>query len=48
METAKKALLPFSLEFITLDWWTVYDIGQGVAEKFRDDRVILAGGKYLR
>lgn len=43
MEEAKKALRPNSLEFVTLDWWTVYAIGQRVAEKFRDGPVLLVG-----
>ncbi|KZT70540.1 hypothetical protein DAEQUDRAFT_725483 [Daedalea quercina L-15889] len=43
MEEARKALLPNSLEFVQLDWWTVYAIGQRVAEQFRKGRVILAG-----
>ncbi|KZT66976.1 hypothetical protein DAEQUDRAFT_674091 [Daedalea quercina L-15889] len=43
MEEAKKALRPNSLEFVQLDWWTVYAIGQRVAEQFRKERVILAG-----
>jgi len=43
MEEARKALLPNSLEFEQLDWWTVYAIGQRVAERFRDGPIILAG-----
>ncbi|KAI0938694.1 hypothetical protein AcW1_001642 [Taiwanofungus camphoratus] len=43
MKEAKKALLPNTLTFVKLDWWTVYAIGQRVAEKFKDGPVILAG-----
>ncbi|KAJ7702210.1 FAD binding domain-containing protein [Mycena rosella] len=43
MAVAKEALQPFTLEFITLDWWTVYEIGQRVAETFRSGPVFLAG-----
>ncbi|KAJ6627688.1 FAD binding domain-containing protein [Mycena sp. CBHHK59/15] len=43
MEVAKEVLLPFTLEFLTLDWWTVYEIGQRIAETFRAGPVFLAG-----
>lgn len=45
METARKAVHPFTLEFESLDWWTVYQIGQRVAETYVDGHVILAGGR---
>ncbi|CAF9914853.1 hypothetical protein IMSHALPRED_002260 [Imshaugia aleurites] len=41
---AQKALQPFTLEFKTVDWWTVYSVGQRLAAKYRkDERVFLAG-----
>ncbi|KAJ7573733.1 FAD binding domain-containing protein [Mycena floridula] len=40
---AKKAVLPFTLEFVKMDWWTVYEIGQRIAGTFRDGPVFLAG-----
>ncbi|GJJ14943.1 hypothetical protein Clacol_009213 [Clathrus columnatus] len=43
MNEAKKAVKPFTLEFINLDWWTVYAIGQRVAETFYDGPVLLVG-----
>ncbi|KIJ36683.1 hypothetical protein M422DRAFT_179082, partial [Sphaerobolus stellatus SS14] len=43
MNEAKKAVHPFDLEFVELDWWTVYAIGQRVAERFKDGRVFLGG-----
>ncbi|KAJ6528012.1 hypothetical protein B0H10DRAFT_1974135 [Mycena sp. CBHHK59/15] len=43
MGVAKEALLPFTLDFVKLDWWTVYEIGQRVAGTFRDGPVFLAG-----
>lgn len=43
INAAKDAVKPFSLEFVKLDWWTVYAIGQRVAERFKDGRVFLAG-----
>ncbi|KAL4879772.1 pentachlorophenol 4-monooxygenase [Aspergillus karnatakaensis] len=41
---AVKAMEPFTLEFESVDWWTLYSINQRVAETFiTNDRVILAG-----
>ena len=38
------ALAPFELEFITVDWWSLYSIGHRVANSFRTkERVLLAG-----
>ncbi|KAJ6507394.1 putative 2,4-dichlorophenol 6-monooxygenase [Mycena vitilis] len=43
MSIAKEAILPFTLEFVKLDWWTVYEVGQRIAETFRKGPVFLAG-----
>ncbi|TFY61708.1 hypothetical protein EVJ58_g4329 [Rhodofomes roseus] len=43
MAEAKKAVQPFTLDFVELDWWTVYAIGQRVADKFKDGPIFLAG-----
>ena len=41
---AQKALQPFTLEFKTVDWWTVYSVGQRLAADYRKDkRVFIAG-----
>ena len=41
---AQKALQPFTLEFKTVDWWTVYSVGQRLAAEYRKhERVFLAG-----
>ena len=41
---AIKALAPFELEFVTVDWWSLYSIGHRVANSFRaKERVLLAG-----
>ncbi|MCJ1397810.1 hypothetical protein MMC11_001006 [Xylographa trunciseda] len=41
---ARKSVAPFELEFVTVDWWTLYSIGQRVADSFRSkERVFLAG-----
>lgn len=41
---AQKALQPFTLEFKTVDWWTVYSVGQRLASDYRKhDRIFLAG-----
>ncbi|QGA17831.1 hypothetical protein EYB26_005507 [Talaromyces marneffei] len=42
-QAAKEAVAPFSLEFETVDWWTLYSVGQRVADTFRNKRVFLAG-----
>ncbi|MCJ1278717.1 hypothetical protein MMC21_006534 [Puttea exsequens] len=44
IEEAKKAVKPFYLNFKTVDWWTVYSVGQRLAERYRDsDCVFIAG-----
>ncbi|CZR68335.1 related to 2-polyprenyl-6-methoxyphenol hydroxylase and related FAD-dependent oxidoreductases [Phialocephala subalpina] len=44
VEEAIASVAPFSLEFETVDWFTLYNIQQGVAENYiRDNCVILAG-----
>ena len=41
---AQKALQPFTLEFKTVDWWTMYSVGQRLAADFRkDERIFIAG-----
>ncbi|KAJ7019224.1 FAD binding domain-containing protein [Mycena alexandri] len=43
MKLAKEAVHPFTLEFIKLDWWTIYEVGQRIADTFRKGPVFLAG-----
>jgi phenol 2-monooxygenase (NADPH) len=43
LSLARKAVEPFTLEFKKVDWWTIYAIGQRVAEKYRKGSVFLAG-----
>ena len=41
---AKKAVQPFTLEFKSVDWWTVYAIGQRLASTYRvKERIFIAG-----
>jgi phenol 2-monooxygenase len=44
-QEALKAMAPFEIEFVTVDWWTLYSIGQRVAQTFqyKEDRILLAG-----
>jgi phenol 2-monooxygenase len=43
-QEAAKAMAPFRIEFVSVDWWTLYSIGQRVAETFQyKDRILLAG-----
>lgn len=42
---AQKTISPYKLEYHYCDWWTAYQIGQRVGNKFsKCDRVFLAGG----
>jgi phenol 2-monooxygenase len=41
---ATKSMAPFELEFETVDWWTLYSIGQRVAESFRSQNQVLLAG----
>ncbi|KAJ7056682.1 FAD binding domain-containing protein [Mycena amicta] len=44
VKEAKEALKPFDVEFQEVDWFTIYGIGQAIAETFSTkDRVFLAG-----
>lgn len=44
MAQAVEALHPFSLEFDSVEWWTVYSVGQRLAESYRaKERIFLAG-----
>ncbi|KAF9049222.1 hypothetical protein BDZ89DRAFT_941156 [Hymenopellis radicata] len=42
---AKEAVRPFTLDVIDVDWWTIYGIGQRIADTFatHGNRVFLAG-----
>jgi phenol 2-monooxygenase len=43
-QEAIKAMAPFKIEFVEVEWWTLYSIGQRVADTFQHkDRVLLAG-----
>lgn len=38
------AMAPFKIKFVAVDWWTLYSVGQRVAETFQcEDRILLAG-----
>ena len=44
VQEARKALKPFTFEFKSVDWWTVYSIGQRLAADYRaQDRIFVAG-----
>ncbi|KAK4504929.1 hypothetical protein PRZ48_002892 [Zasmidium cellare] len=44
IKEAKAAVKPFDLEFECVDWWTIYSVGQRIAESFFvKDCVFLAG-----
>jgi 2-polyprenyl-6-methoxyphenol hydroxylase-like FAD-dependent oxidoreductase len=44
MTAAKKILSPYKIEWERVEWFSVYPIGQGIAEKYTlDERVFLGG-----
>ncbi|KAJ7039646.1 FAD binding domain-containing protein [Mycena alexandri] len=44
VKEAIQALQPFQVEFLEVDWFTIYGIGQAIAETFcAHDRIFLAG-----
>ena len=43
-QEARKAMSPFKIEFVSVDWWTLYSIGQRVAQTFQyKEHILLAG-----
>ncbi|KAI0160141.1 FAD binding domain-containing protein [Xylariaceae sp. FL1272] len=43
-KAAQKTISPYKLEYYYCDWWTAYQIGQRVGDKFsHHDRIFLAG-----
>lgn len=44
LQSAQKIIAPYNLTYEYCDWWTAYQIGQRVGDKFSlDERVFLAG-----
>ena len=44
IQEAQRALKPFTLKFNTVDWWTIYSIGQRLAANYRSrEHILLAG-----
>lgn len=43
-EIAKKILQPYSIEWDRVEWYSVYPIGQGIAEKYTLDHRVFMGG----
>lgn len=44
METAKKILQPYYIEWDRVEWYSCYPIGQGLAERYTLDERVLLGG----
>lgn len=42
--SAKKILAPYYIEWDRVEWYSVYPIGQGIAEKYTLDHRIFMGG----
>jgi 2-polyprenyl-6-methoxyphenol hydroxylase-like FAD-dependent oxidoreductase len=43
-EHAKKILKPYHIEWERVEWYSVYPIGQGIAEKYTLDNRVFMGG----
>jgi 2-polyprenyl-6-methoxyphenol hydroxylase-like FAD-dependent oxidoreductase len=44
IEAAKRILRPYTIEWDKVEWFSVYPIGQGIAERYTlDERIFLAG-----
>jgi 2-polyprenyl-6-methoxyphenol hydroxylase-like FAD-dependent oxidoreductase len=44
MSAAKRILQPYSIEWERIEWFSVYPIGQGIAERYTLDERIFLGG----
>lgn len=42
--SAKKILQPYYIEWDVVDWYSVYPIGQGIAERYTLDHRVFLGG----
>lgn len=43
-ESAKKILMPYSIEWERVEWFSVYPIGQGISERYTLDQRVFLGG----
>ncbi len=43
-EAAQRILKPYSIEWETIEWFSVYPIGQGISERYTLDERVLMGG----
>ncbi|KAH0018607.1 phenol 2-monooxygenase, partial [Aureobasidium melanogenum] len=43
-ETAKKILKPYEIEWDRIEWYSVYPIGQGIADRYTLDERVFMGG----
>lgn len=43
-ESAKKILSPYSIEWETVEWYSVYPIGQGISDRYTLDHRVFLGG----
>ena len=42
--SAKRILMPYNIEWDRVEWYSVYPIGQGIAEKYTLDHRVFMGG----
>ena len=43
-ESAKRILQPYSIEWESVEWYSVYPIGQGISDKYTLDHRVFLGG----
>ena len=43
-QSAKRILKPYHIEWDRVEWYSVYPIGQGIAERYTVDHRIFMGG----
>jgi 2-polyprenyl-6-methoxyphenol hydroxylase-like FAD-dependent oxidoreductase len=41
---AKQILMPYSIEWETVEWYSVYPIGQGISDRYTLDQRVFLGG----
>lgn len=48
IETAKRILSPYAIDFTYIHWWSAYQIGQRSGDHFdKQGRIFLAGGTSI-
>lgn len=49
IETARRILIPYTIDFTFIHWWSAYQIGQRLGDHFdKQGRIFLAGGTSIQ